>query len=147
MLAGKTGERRMKRREFAKLVAATVAWPITASAQKPMPVIGILAVAAPDNAGAQRNLAAFRQGLAESGYVEGRNVAIEYRGASADYDRLPGLAAELVARNVDVIVTEGGEGAVFAAKQATSIIPIVCFVGIDPVKHGLVASIARRGAT
>ena len=135
----------MRRREFAKLVAATALWPITASAQKLMPVIGILAVAAPDNAGAQRNLAAFRQGLAESGYVDGRNVAIEYRWASANYDRLPGLAAELVARNVDIIVTEGGEGAAFAAKQATSIIPIVCFVGIDPVKHGLVASIARPG--
>ena len=135
----------MRRREFVKLVAATVAWPITASAQKPMPVIVILAVAAPDNAGAQRNLAAFRQGLAESGYVDGRNVAIEYRWASANYDRLPGLAAELVARNVDIIVTEGGEGAAFAAKQATSTVPIVCFVDIDPVKHGLVASIARPG--
>ena len=89
-------------------------------------------------------MAAFRQGLPEGGYIEGQNIAIEYRWASANYDRLPELAAELVARKVDVIVTGGGRPPP-CGKQASSIIPIVCFVGIDPVRHGLVASIARPG--
>ena len=137
----------MRRRDLLTLIAgAATLRPLASGAQqKATPVIGILAVAAPDNAGAQRNLAAFREGLAEAGYVEGRNVAIEYRWASANYDRLPGLAAELVARNVDVIVTEGGDGAALAAKGATSTIPIVCFVALDPVKRGFAASLARPG--
>ena len=88
-------------------------------------------------------LAAFRQGLAETGYVEGQNVSIEYRWAENHYDRLPGLAAQLVGREVDVIATNGGEPSAFAAKNATSTIPIVSVVGQDPVATGLVASFAR----
>ena len=89
----------MRRRDFMTILAGAAAYPLLAGAQqKPMPVIGILAAAAPDNVAAQRNITAFREALAETGYVEGRNVAIEYRWPSADFDRLPGLAAELVAR-------------------------------------------------
>jgi putative tryptophan/tyrosine transport system substrate-binding protein len=113
--------------------------------QKAMPVIGILAGASPDNAGAQRMLAAFREGLSETGYVEGKNVAIEYRWAEAHFDRLPSLAADLVDRKVDLIVTEGGDPSVFAAKQATSTIPVVFHTDGDPVARGLVASLARPG--
>ena len=110
-----------------------------------MPVIGILAAAAPDNAGAQRNLAAFREGLGEFGYVEGQNIAIEYRWPEAQSDRLPALADDLVDRKVDVIVTEGGDASVLAAKQATSTIPVVFHTNSDPVARGLVASLARPG--
>jgi len=88
-------------------------------------------------------LAAFRQGLGETGYVEGQNVSIEYRWAENHYDRLPSLAAELVGREVDVIATSGAEPSAFAAKNATSTIPIVSIVGQDPVATGLVASFAR----
>ena len=126
------------------VLAGAAAYPLLAGAQrKPMPVIGILAAA--DNAGAQRNLAAFREGLGEFGYVEGQNVAIEYRWAEAHFDRLPGLAADLVDRKVDVIVTEGGDPSVLAAKQATSTIPVVFHTDGDPVAKGLVASLARPG--
>ena len=90
-------------------------------------------------------MAAFRQGLSETGYVEGQNVAIEYRWAEGRYDRLPALAADLVGRKVDVIVTSGGDPAALAAKNATSTIPIVFTVGGDPVAAGLVASLARPG--
>lgn len=110
-----------------------------------MPVIGILAFASPDNAGAQRMLAAFREGLGEAGYFDGQNVAIEYRWAEVREDRLPTLAADLVSRKVDVIVTEGGDPSVIAAKQATSTIPVVFHTGGDPVAHGMVASLARPG--
>jgi putative tryptophan/tyrosine transport system substrate-binding protein len=108
-------------------------------------VIGILAAASPDNVGAQRMLAAFREGLDEAGYLEGRNIAIEYRWGAAHFDRLPALAADLVERKVDVIVTEGGDPSVVAAKQATSTIPVVFHTGGDPVASGLVASLARPG--
>ena len=136
----------MKRRYFMTIVAGAAAYPLLAGAQqKQMPVIGILAAAAPDNAAAQRNIAAFREALAETGYVEGRNVAIEYRWASADFDRLPGLAAELVGREVDLIVTEGGDDPVRAAKRATAEIPVVFHTDADPVKSGLVASLGRPG--
>jgi putative ABC transport system substrate-binding protein len=136
----------MRRRDFMTVFAGAAAYPLLAGAQqKPMPVIGILAAAAPDNAGALRMLAAFREGLGEFGYVEGRNIAIEYRWAEAHFDRLPALAADLVDRKVDVIVTEGGDGSVLAAKQATSTIPVVFHTNSDPVAMGLVASLARPG--
>src|SRR5215469_7656298 len=135
----------MRRRDFIMLLGGATAWPLAARAQKKKPVIGILAAASPDNAGAQRMLAAFREGLGESGYVEGQNIAIEYRWAEGDFDRLPALAADLVDRKVDVIVTEGGDSSVVAAKQATSTIPIVFHTDSDPVASGLVASLARPG--
>jgi putative ABC transport system substrate-binding protein len=128
------------------VLAGAAAYPTLASAQqKAMPVIGILAYASPANAGAQRMLAAFREGLGEAGYVEGRNIAIEYRWAEDHFDRLPALAADLVNRKVDLIVTEGGDASVHAAKQATSTIPVVFHTGRDPVASGLVASLARPG--
>jgi putative tryptophan/tyrosine transport system substrate-binding protein len=136
----------MRRREFVTVLAGAATYPLLAGAQrKPMPVIGILAAAAPDNALALWNLAAFREGLGEFGYVEGQNVAIEYRWAEAHFDRPPALAADLVDRKVDVIVTEGGDPSVLAAKQATSTIPVVFHTDGDPVARGLVASLARPG--
>jgi putative ABC transport system substrate-binding protein len=135
----------LRRRDFITLLGGATAWSLAARAQKKMPVIGILAAASPDNAGAQRMLAAFREGLGESGYAEGQNIAIEYRWAEGDFDRLPALAADLVDRKVDVIVTEGGDPSVVAAKQATSTIPIVFHTNSDPVASGLVASLARPG--
>src|SRR5712691_7004196 len=116
----------MRRRDFMTILAGATAYPLLADAQqKEMPVIGILAAASPDNAGAQRMLAAFREGLGEAGFAESRNIAIEYRWAEDRFDRLPGLAADLVNRKVDLIVTEGGNPSVIAAKQATSTIPVV----------------------
>jgi putative ABC transport system substrate-binding protein len=136
----------MRRRDFMTVLAGAAAYPLLAGAQrKPMPVIGILAAAAPDNAAALRNLAAFREGMGEFGYVEGQNVAIEYRWAEGHFDRLPALAADLVDRKVDVIVTEGGDGSVLAAKQATSTIPVVFHTDGDPVARGVVAGLARPG--
>src|SRR5712671_5046425 len=138
----------MRRRDFMTVLAGAAAYPLLAGAQqKPIPVIGILAAAAPDNAAALRMLAAFREGLGEFGYVEGQSVAIEYRWAEAHFDRLPALAADLVDRKVDVIVTEGGDAAVLAAKQATSTIPVVFHSDGDPVAKGLVAVSPGRAAT
>src|SRR4051794_33495246 len=135
----------MNRRHLMLLLGGAMTSPwVVLRAQEAMPVIGFLSSRSPDESSAL--VAEFRQGLRESGYVEGQNVAIEYRWAEGSYDRLPSFAADLVRRKVNVIFSTGGLPAALAAKGATSAIPIVFAMGGDPVRESLVTSLARPGA-
>ncbi|MFL5029066.1 MAG: ABC transporter substrate-binding protein [Xanthobacteraceae bacterium] len=134
----------MRRREFILALGGAAAWPLPLSAQQPaMPVVGFLNTASP--APFNHLVAAFRSGLEEAGFVEGRNVALEFRWADGRYERLPALAAELVQRSVAVLATSGGDPALLAARAATTTIPIVFLIGSDPVELGYVASFNKPG--